>query len=145
MVTACGDDSDVLAPELTCQAPAIDFPATSAGSPVAFVNVNVIPMNDGPVLIDHTVVVRGDRIVAVGPSADVTVPDEVVQIDGSCRVLMPGLADMHVHLGFRSEATLLVANGITTAREMWGSPGHLTFRDDILAGDEFGPTLVVRT
>lgn len=143
LVTACGNDSDVLAPELTCQAPAIDFPATSAGSPVAFVNVNVLPMNDGPVLVDHTVVVRGDRIVAVGPSADVTVSDEAVQIDGRCRVLMPGLADMHVHLAFRSEATLLVANGITTAREMWGSPGHLTFRDEILAGDEFGPSLVV--
>ena len=143
MVTACGDDSDVLAPELTCQAPDIDFPATSSGSPVAFINVNVIPMNDGPVLIDQTVVVRGDRIVAMGPSADVTVSDDAVQIDGRCRVLMPGLADMHVHLAFRSEGTLLVANGITTAREMWGFGGHLTFRDDILAGDEFGPTLVV--
>ncbi len=143
MVTACGDDSGVLAPELTCQAPNIDFPATSAGSPVAFVNVNVIPMNDGPVLLEQTVLVRGDRIVAVGPSADVTVPDEAVQIDGRCRVLMPGLADMHVHLAFKSEGTLLVANGITTAREMWGFPGHLAFRDDILAGAEFGPTLVV--
>ena len=143
VVTACGGDSDVLAPELTCQAPDIDFPATSAGSPVAFVNVNVITMNDGPVLIDQTVVVRGDRIVAVGPSADVTVSADAVQIDGRCRVLMPGLADMHVHLGYRADGTLLVANGVTTAREMWGFPGHLTFRDDIIAGDEFGPTLVV--
>jgi hypothetical protein len=36
---------------------------------VAFATVTVIPMDRGRALADHTVVVRGDRIEAVGPKA----------------------------------------------------------------------------
>ena len=41
---------------------------------MAFVNVNVVPMDSERVLSDQTVLVRGDRIVEVGPAGKVKVP-----------------------------------------------------------------------
>src|SRR6476620_10079325 len=46
---------------------------------------------------DATVVIRGDRIVAVGPSATTKVPDGAQTIDGKNRWLIPGMIDGHVH------------------------------------------------
>ena len=45
-----------------------------AGDVTAFENVTIIPMTDERALPGHTVVVQGDRIVAVGPSGSVAVP-----------------------------------------------------------------------
>ncbi len=36
---------------------------------VAFINVNVVPVTSERILTGHTVLVRGDRIVSIGPSA----------------------------------------------------------------------------
>ena len=63
-------------------------------------------------------------------------------IDGTGRWLMPGLVDMHVHTWGASELTLFVANGVTTVRNMFGAPLHLTWRREIAAGERFGPTIV---
>src|SRR5437868_10196830 len=41
---------------------------------IAITNVSVVPMSREGVLEHHTVVVRGDRIVAVAPSASIGVP-----------------------------------------------------------------------
>jgi imidazolonepropionase-like amidohydrolase len=46
---------------------------------------------------DATVVIRGERIVAVGPRASTKVPDGATRIDGHGRWLIPGMIDGHVH------------------------------------------------
>ena len=61
----------------------------------AFVNVNLIPMDSEQVLENQTVIVEDDRIVAVGPADEITVPENAVVVDGVGKYLMPGLADMH--------------------------------------------------
>lgn len=65
---------------------------------VAFVNVNVIPMDRERVEPRQTVVVRRDRIVAIGAAGEVSVPEGAMVIDGAGGYLMPGLTDAHVHL-----------------------------------------------
>ena len=65
---------------------------------VAFVNVTVIPMDSERMLEGQTVVVRGERIVALGPADEVEVPDGALIIDGDGKYLMPGLAEMHGHV-----------------------------------------------
>ena len=50
---------------------------------IAFTNVSVIPMDSERVLAGQTVLVRGDRIVAVGPHASVRVPAGATRIDGA--------------------------------------------------------------
>lgn len=50
------------------------------------------------VIPDGTVVVEDDRIVAVGPSAEVAIPKGAKVIDGAGKhALMPGLVDSHSH------------------------------------------------
>jgi imidazolonepropionase-like amidohydrolase len=110
--------------------------------PTAFVHATVVPMDSDRALEDHTVVVAGGRIAAVGPSDEVEPPEGAAVIDGTGRWLVPGLVDMHVHTWIESELTLFVANGVTTVRNMFGSPMHLQWRASIASGERFGPTLV---
>ncbi len=115
----------------------------------AFVNVNVLPMDSERVLMHQTVLIDGDRIVAVGPASEVDVPAGATVIDGSGMWLMPGLAEMHGHIPPPSqpreeiEAVLFLyaANGITTVRGMLGWPGQLELREEVRAGQLLSPTL----
>jgi len=118
--------------------------AVSASTPVAFVNVSVIPMDAERVLERHTLVVRDGRIAEVGEAVSVEVPADAERIEAEGWYLMPGLAEMHTHFGsddrdWAKDLFLFVANGVTTVREMWGSPRYLRWRDAIAAGVALGP------
>src|SRR5262245_26960492 len=98
----------------------------------------------------HTVVVRGDRIVSLGPSAATRVPEDAVRIDGSGRSLVPGLADAHVHLAGTpfapgraefGDAPLYLAYGVTTVVNLGGTAEHLDWRRRIAAGELLAPTI----
>ncbi|HEX8294527.1 MAG TPA: amidohydrolase family protein, partial [Pyrinomonadaceae bacterium] len=136
---------------LGCGGPAraTGAPARSEGREVAFVNVNVVPMDSERVLAGQTVVVRGDRIVEVGPASKVKVPAGALRVDGRGKYLMPGLAEMHGHIPPPqaprefTEAVLFmyVANGVTTVRGMLGAPGQLELRERANRGELLSPTL----
>ena len=111
----------------------------SAGDVTAFVDVNVVPMDTEGVLERHTVLVREGRIAVVGQ--EVVIPDDALRIEGRGRYLMPGLADMHAHNWYPEEHLLFVANGVTTIRNMWGTPLQRRWRREIEAGTRLGPTL----
>jgi len=66
--------------------------------PIAFVGAKVIPIT-APPITDGTVVVRGGKIAAVGPSASVEVPADTERVDVRGKVIMPGLIDTHSHVG----------------------------------------------
>jgi N-acyl-D-aspartate/D-glutamate deacylase len=130
--------------------PAFAQPA-AADSVVAFVDVTVVPMDRERTLPAHTVIVRGDRIVAMGPSRSTPVPRGARRVTGAGRYLMPGLAEMHAHVpgGGTSPETirdlmfLYVANGVTTIRGMLGAPSQLELRAQLARGEVLGPTLYV--
>jgi imidazolonepropionase-like amidohydrolase len=87
----------------------------------AFIDVNVLPMDRERVLPRQTVIVRGDRIEALGPLAEIAVPAGARRIEGAgTRWLVPGLADMHTHLASAEDAALYVAGGVTTVLQMGG-------------------------
>lgn len=131
--------------------------AASAGaqsqSTVAFVDVNVVPMDRERVLENHTVIVSGDRITAVGPSSSTTIPAGATRIDGRGKWLMPGLAEMHAHVVGgnnpnheqinRDIMFLYVANGITSIRAMLGAPNQIPLREALRRGEILGPTMYV--
>lgn len=91
---------------------------------LTFTNVTVVDVERGVLLPNHTVIVSGTRITAVGPAASVRAPAGATVVDASGKYLAPGLWDMHVHAAFpgidRVFLPLLVANGVTGVREMWG-------------------------
>lgn len=113
------------------------------GEKLAVMGVHVLPM-DADELADHTVVVGGGRVVAMGPSAQVDIGSAVV-VDGRGRYLIPGLADMHVYLWGLGEDSLNLANGVTTVRNMWGDPMHLTWQRQIASGRRLGPRIITTT
>jgi len=124
---------------------------TLSAKPVAFVNVNVIPMDRERVLENQTVIVRAGHIVAIGPSGEVEIPEGTLRIDGKNKYLLPGLADMHTHAGLKDadmnpavntdDLLLLIANGVTVVREMAGSPNTLEWRAKIARGKLIGPNI----
>ena len=129
----------------------IDPPRDSARSETvtAFVNVTVIPMDRERRVPGQTVLVRGDRIVEIGPVARVKLPDGGVRVDGRGKFLIPGLAEMHAHIpGGEAlddvvERTLFmyVAGGITTVRGMLGHPRHLDLRARAARGELLSPII----
>ena len=117
--------------------------ATTDSSLTAFVHVNVVPMDEERVLEDQTVLVQGDRILEIGPAAEVIVPGTANRVDGAGRYLMPGLADMHTHPGSETTLELLVLKGVTTTRIMIGIPQTLIWREQTANGELLGPDLIV--
>ncbi len=108
---------------------------------VAFTHVSVIPMDHPGTLEDQTVIVRDGRIARIGPASEITVPDGATGIDGRGRYLLPGLADMHMHLTTPGALLLYLANGVTTVRNMAGRTAHLAWRDSVAHGELLGPTI----
>jgi imidazolonepropionase-like amidohydrolase len=92
-------------------------------SAVAFTHVTVIDGSDSLPRWDQTVVVRGNRIVAVGPSRATSPPARSRVVDGRGKFLVPGFWDMHVHTDVpdgRDVLALYVVNGVTGVRDMAG-------------------------
>ncbi len=123
--------------------------AQSPPAVTAFVDVSLVPMTSAEVVPHQTVVVRGDRIVSIGPADGAALPGGAVRIDGKGKFLMPGLGEMHGHnppLGSPEEFVetvyfLFLANGVTTVRSMLGWPGQLELREKVKGGELPGPTL----
>lgn len=63
-----------------------------------FAGGKVIPIG-APEMDDGVVVVRAGRIVAVGRSGEVAIPDGAELVDCAGKVLMPGLICTHSHIG----------------------------------------------
>lgn len=116
---------------------------------IALENVNLIPMTSERILQRHTVLVRGDRIVDVGPATSIKIPDGTMRIDGRGKWLIPGLAEMHGHVPppnapaelVEAVLFLYVSSGVTTVRGMLGAPNQLDLRTRANRSEILAPTL----
>lgn len=122
----------------------------------AFTGAIVIDGRGGPPLSDATVIVRGTTIDAVGPTASTPIPAGATRIDARGKVLMPGLADMHVHLtggwdgertdmlGFPRYMNALLCAGITTVHDLGNSlPYVQQLKQETSAGRLIGPRILM--
>lgn len=130
---------------------------------VAFVDVDVVPMDRERILVDQTVIVAEGKITAIGPAATVRVPASATRIDGRGRYLLPALSDMHVHVEGESWNAVLseetraasktisfedllfpyVANGVTTVQILSGTHELLPVRGKIAQGAMIAPRLIL--
>jgi imidazolonepropionase-like amidohydrolase len=121
--------------------------SNSAFNRFAFTHVTVIDGTGAPPKPDMTVVVEGNRIVAIGDSQRVKVGGATRTIDATGKFLIPGLWDMHIHIGSdplsRNYLPLFIANGVTGVRIMAGAPGHHQWRKEIQNTALLGPRLVI--
>ncbi|GFE80209.1 hypothetical protein GCM10011487_22090 [Steroidobacter agaridevorans] len=130
---------------------------------LAIEHVTVLPMsNEGTVLSDMTVLIQDGRIVSIAPASTTRAPRGMKRIDGRGKWLMPGLTDMHVHLGnvrmmrlflrmpdlqqsaLRTEDlfTPFLANGVVRIMDMQSMSETIGQRVEVDAGRMLGPHIV---
>ncbi|MGA9545522.1 MAG: amidohydrolase family protein [Candidatus Sulfotelmatobacter sp.] len=125
----------------------------------------LIDPDSGKVLTSQTILIRDNKIEAVGNS--VTIPSDAKIIDLSRMTVLPGLIDCHTHLAdgahdsepmsvFRKTAAELalesvpnarvtLESGFTTVRDVgtYRALGDIALRDAINRGDIIGPRMYV--
>jgi len=92
-------------------------------------NIDVIDVVNKQVVPDQTLVIQGDIIAGIHESRPSTdLPGRKI-IDGTGKFVIPGLWDMHTHVLWEYAPQfnkLMVANGVTGFREMWGDDSVAT-------------------
>ena len=124
--------------------------ASTAVPTLAITHATVIDATGAPPQLDTTVLIERDHITLIGPSRRISLPANTPNVDATGKFLIPGLVDSHVHLTAAGEPTgsrnfiipLLIANGITTVRDMGGSVDLLKqLRKEISDGQLLGPQI----
>jgi len=110
---------------------------------VVFAHANVFDANTATILPDQNVVIVGNHIQAVGPSTAVTTPPDAEIVDATGKTLLPGLWDMHTHVG-DNDGLLNLAAGVTTVRDLANDTDTLLARRKrIEDGTEIGTRIII--
>jgi imidazolonepropionase-like amidohydrolase len=133
-------------------------PFVSVNAPVvALTHVTLIDGTGQPARADHTVVIDGEKIAAVGPSATVSVPAGAQVIDLTGQTVMPGIIGLHDHMYYGSSVggsmrpmlfsypRLFLAAGVTTIRTTGSVDSYqeLNLREAIGKREIIGPEIHV--
>jgi hypothetical protein len=106
-------------------------------------NVTLFDSTTAKTIPAQRVTVRGERILGVEAEKGQATSSDAKVIDGSGKMLLPGLWDMHQHL-YPDNAFLDVAAGITTIRDLANSIDDLgKLNKHILAGEQVGPRIIM--
>jgi imidazolonepropionase-like amidohydrolase len=126
VLSACGGS----APKLH-EAPAPD-------PSLAIIHANLWDGTGRGVVPNAVTLIRGDRILCAGSTGECPIPRRARIIDANGQWLIPGLIDSHVHLLFLTGGSAteelpldlrdLLAQGITTVRDMGTNPAELLAR-----------------
>ena len=118
---------------------------------VAFTNARIITMNGDEVIENGTIVVRENRIEAVGSAADVSIPSGAHVVDAAGHTIIPGLVDAHAHIGnFRYglspnqqwEYFANLAYGVTTVHDPSSNTEMIFSQAEMIrSGNMIGPRI----
>ncbi|MBV9158941.1 MAG: amidohydrolase family protein [Acidobacteriaceae bacterium] len=109
---------------------------------IVIADVQLFDSENTRLLPHQRVTVRGERIVRVEAETGQTISPGAQIIDGKGKTLLPGLWDMHQHIGAET-AFLDVATGITTIRDLGNPIDALTkLRREIDGGAQIGPRVI---
>ncbi len=107
--------------------------------------------SSGGVIERGTIVIDANRIVAVGPSAAISVPAGATRVDVAGKTIMPGIVDVHGHVGGENDGLVaqqnwpLAANlafGVTTTHDPSNDTETVfTNAELIRSGQKLGPRL----
>jgi imidazolonepropionase-like amidohydrolase len=109
---------------------------------IAFTGGYVVPVASAPIE-DGTVLVEDGRIAAIGPAAEVEVPDDAEVVDASGLWVLPGFVEAHGHVGIHEEAEHWVGNDTNEKTDPNGArlraidainPDDEGFRDALAGG-----------
>jgi hypothetical protein len=112
--------------------------------PLVFRGARLFVAESAAVQPGMTVVMNGARISAVGRDGSVKIPSGATVIDAAGKTLLPGLWDMHVHIGAGDDGLLHIAAGVTNARDMGNDTiSVLELRKKFADGSLIGPRLML--
>lgn len=106
--------------------------ALAAAPAVAIHAGRLVDPASGKVLTDQIIVVRGDKVEAVGPTGQVKPPADARLIDLSSDTVLPGLIDVHTHLTANPEQS--GANSLTVSTPQEAIFGVVNARKTLEAG-----------
>lgn len=143
----------------------IGTPVSAQEQTLAIVGGFLIDGSGGPPRPDAVVLVRGDKIIAVGNECDIAIPPGAKVIDANGFTVMPGLIDTHVHLdilghgdyptwhdmvrdnyaeAMEMSSAQLLAHGVTTVRDAGGElEASVQTRERIEKGEIPGPRVLI--
>jgi imidazolonepropionase-like amidohydrolase/Tol biopolymer transport system component len=118
---------------------------------IAFTNATIITMEGDQVIENGTLIVHNNKITAVGKTGKIKIPSDAKVVDCTGKTIMPGIVDVHGHLGnFRFGTSpkkqwhyyANLAYGVTTAHDP-SSNSEMIFSqaEMIKAGEMVGPRL----
>ena len=123
--------------------------STTISADLAISSVTIVDVETGELRADQTVLISGDRIVMVVPTALAAPPAGAQLVDGEGRYLIPGLWDAHVHAArnLAWHLPMFLAHGVTAIRNM--NPGTddaipltQSIRRRLASGDLLGPRMI---
>ena len=110
---------------------------------ILFDHANVFDAESQKVIPNQQVLVSGNRIVGVGPSVVMPGNPAPEIVDATGKTLIPGLWDMHAHVG-DNDGLLNLAAGVTTVRDLANDTDSLLARRQRIAdGKEIGTRIVL--
>ncbi|MFL6197078.1 MAG: amidohydrolase family protein [Thermoanaerobaculia bacterium] len=113
------------------------------GGGLAIRHARLFDAETGATVPDTTVVIAGNRIQAVGPDRDVAVPAGFEVVDAQGKTLLPGLWDMHAHIG-EDQGLFDLAAGVTTVRDLANDIDLLlSLRKKWDTGEAIGPRVLM--
>jgi imidazolonepropionase-like amidohydrolase len=111
---------------------------------LAITGATLIDGLGGAPISPATVISRNGRIVAAGPTASITIPDDAERMDATGKYIIPGLWDMHAHYEQVEWGPIYLAAGVTTVRDVGNEFGFITaIRDANNSGTGLGPRLLL--
>jgi hypothetical protein len=123
--------------------------ASPATGVVVIRNGDVFDAERGVVMPGTSIVIRGDRIEAIGPADAVATPAGATVIDATGKSVLPGLWEMHSHFQANSAsggAVLQLATGITTIRDLAADTDvGVAIRNQANAGKVLAPNFTLLT
>jgi imidazolonepropionase-like amidohydrolase len=164
-----------LAPALATALVAACGPQTVSREPappesLALTGVHVVDVEEGNLLRDRTLIISGNRIVAIGPTEGAHPPRVEHVVNASGLYVVPGLWDMHGHYLWTNDESerlyfdplpgsgafeawehfygwvldVVVASGVTGFRDPWGSfEVARRVREEAVRGERVAPRFVL--
>lgn len=126
-------------------APRSDGSGAAPEADLAIVGAIPLDPSTGETGAPSTVLIAGDRIVAIGPTESVAVPAGATRVYAAGEYLIPGLWDLHTHLAMLDDHAprLLVTQGVLGVRDMGAVPEKIeALRARVESGELLGPRIV---
>ena len=121
------------------------IPRETSAQSVALTHANVVDVATGAIRSNQTIVITNKTIRSIGGPTTV-IPKSATITDINGGYVIPGLWDMHAHLGAtgRSSLALYIANGVTGVRDMGSIRGHVRpWKDSVEKGTLLGPRMLL--